>query len=257
MENCCPVVELRDYHMRPGRRDELVALFEEHFVEGQERCGMRILGQFRNRRDPDRFVWMRGFPDMEARLRALEEFYGGPTWAAHRDAANQTMIDSSDVLLLRPGDGRGLSLVGERPGPDAPETQGGLLGAVIHPLRAEVDVDQARSLARALAEAAAPALGDGVFIGALVTERSANTFPRLPVREGENLLVWLASFPDLEAYQAARGRVRSAWTARLAPALRPHLAGDERVLELIPTRRSLLRHVARAQDAAPAMRTAR
>jgi hypothetical protein len=34
----------------------------------------------------------------------LRAFYGGPVWAAHRDAANATMIDSDNVFLLRPVD---------------------------------------------------------------------------------------------------------------------------------------------------------
>ena len=32
----------------------------------------------------------------------LAAFYDGPVWRAHRDEANATMIDSDDVLLLRP-----------------------------------------------------------------------------------------------------------------------------------------------------------
>ena len=48
------------------------------------------------------FVWLRGFDGMEARKDALTAFYDGPVWAAHRDAANATMIDSDDVLLLKP-----------------------------------------------------------------------------------------------------------------------------------------------------------
>ena len=44
MERCCPVVELRQYTLRPGARDTLVGLFDEHFVESQERCGMRVIG---------------------------------------------------------------------------------------------------------------------------------------------------------------------------------------------------------------------
>jgi len=96
------VMELRQYVMRPGRRDELIELFEQRFVDAQEALGIRVLGIFRDLQRPDRFVWMRGFADMAERHRALESFYGGPVWAAHRDAANATMIDSDDVLLLRP-----------------------------------------------------------------------------------------------------------------------------------------------------------
>ncbi len=36
------------------------------------------------------------------RAPALQEFYGGPVWKTHREAANETMIDSDNVLLLRP-----------------------------------------------------------------------------------------------------------------------------------------------------------
>ncbi len=95
------IFELRQYTLHPGRRDELIDLFERELIAPQEEAGMRILGQFRDLDDPDRFVWMRSFPDMDARREALARFYGGPIWKAHRDAANATMIDSDDVLLLR------------------------------------------------------------------------------------------------------------------------------------------------------------
>lgn len=104
MEHCCPVVELRQYTLHPGTRDTLVRIFDEHFVESQERCSMRVIGQFRDLDDPDRFVWLRGFPDMEARTRALEAFYGGPVWKEHSPAANATMVDHTNGLLLKPAD---------------------------------------------------------------------------------------------------------------------------------------------------------
>ena len=51
---------------------------------------MRIIGQFRDLDNPDRFVWLRGFPDMATRAQVLQAFYGGPVWKAHRDIANAT-----------------------------------------------------------------------------------------------------------------------------------------------------------------------
>ncbi|MGO4424737.1 NIPSNAP family protein, partial [Streptomyces sp. MCAF7] len=72
------VIELRQYTLRPGRRDELIELFDREFVETQEETGMVVLGQFRDLDDPNRFVWLRGFPDMTVRHRALTAFYGGP-----------------------------------------------------------------------------------------------------------------------------------------------------------------------------------
>ena len=96
------VIELRQYTMHPGRRDELIELFEREFIETQAAVGMHVLGIFCDADRDDRFVWLRGFTHMAARRLGLQAFYGGPVWQAHRSAANATMVDSSDVLLLRP-----------------------------------------------------------------------------------------------------------------------------------------------------------
>jgi hypothetical protein len=99
---CCTVAELRRYRLLPGQRDVLIDLFEQHFVEGQEAVGMHVIGTFRDLDDPNKFIWLRGFRSMEERHQALSEFYYGPLWRAHREAANATMADSDDVLLLTP-----------------------------------------------------------------------------------------------------------------------------------------------------------
>src|SRR6058998_1466141 len=54
---------------------------------------MKIIGQFRDVVNRNRFVWLRGFRDMTARA---------PVWKAHGEAASATMVDSDNVLLLRP-----------------------------------------------------------------------------------------------------------------------------------------------------------
>ena len=51
-DRCCPVVELRQYTLKPGRRDDLIELFDRHFVESQEALRMTVIGQFRDRRRP-------------------------------------------------------------------------------------------------------------------------------------------------------------------------------------------------------------
>src|SRR5512140_1037618 len=104
------VVELRQYTLKPGARDELLALFDKFFVDGQAASGIRVLGAYRDAKDANRFVWFRGFRDMASRRASLAGFYGGPVWKAHRTAANATMIDSDDVLLLRPLD-RGVAVL--------------------------------------------------------------------------------------------------------------------------------------------------
>src|SRR6185295_8892312 len=96
------VVEFRNYIMQPGQRDVLIDIFERHFIEPQEALGVHVLGTFRNIDSPDRYVWLRGFVDLETRYAALDGFYTGHVWKAHREQANATMIDSDDVLLVRP-----------------------------------------------------------------------------------------------------------------------------------------------------------
>jgi len=82
-------------------------------VETQEAEGMRLPGMFRDLNNPDRFVWLRGFADMPSRAAGLQAFYTGPAWKANARAANGTMIDSDNVLLLRPtGPGAGFALDG-------------------------------------------------------------------------------------------------------------------------------------------------
>jgi hypothetical protein len=49
-ETYCPVVELRQYTLHPGKRHVLIDLFDREFVESQEAVGMKIIGQFRDHR---------------------------------------------------------------------------------------------------------------------------------------------------------------------------------------------------------------
>lgn len=176
------IYELRRYTLHPGRRDTLITLFEREFVESQEAAGMRVVGTFREPDAPDMFTWLRAFPDMETRRAALEAFYDGPVWKAHRDAANATLIDSDDVLLLHPA-GPPLPTV-ER----AAEPSAALYVATIYHVEDGFPAFFSGQVAPVLAEAGVPP------VGCLESEHAENTFPRLPVRTGENVFVWFARF---------------------------------------------------------------
>jgi quinol monooxygenase YgiN len=235
---CCSVVELRRYTLHPGRRDTLIDLFDRHFVEEQEATGMRIVAQFRDLDRPDVFTWVRGFPDMASRAASLGAFYGGPVWAAHRDAANATMIDSDNVLLLRPvSPGSGFVLGGRAPA-GATAIPPGLVVATVYTLAPPHADGFAGFFERTVAPrlAASGARPVAVF----ETEPSPNTFPRLPVREGERAFVWFARFADAAEYERhARTLARDRrWTAGVLPALGRRLASPAEVLRLAPTARS-------------------
>src|SRR5258708_23110827 len=102
LENCCPIVELRQYTLHPGKRDVLIDLFDREFVESQEALGMKVIGQFRDLNNPNRFVWLRGFRDMPSRALALKDFYGGGVWEGPRGASPSTVIGSGNILLFLP-----------------------------------------------------------------------------------------------------------------------------------------------------------
>ncbi len=236
----CPVVELRQYTLRPGQRDILIDLFDRAFIESQEALGMGIIGQFRDLDNPDRFVWLRGFRDMPARAEALAAFYDGPVWNAHRDVANATMVDSENVLLLCPArPASGFSPDGSaRPPHGAREIPEGIVVATIYYLAAPACADFVdyfeRSLWPLLADAGAS------ILAYFVTERSANTFPRLPVRAGEQVFVWFARFRDQADYDHHREALAQSrqWRGEVTDALARRFAAPPEVVTLSPTARS-------------------
>ncbi|MDG4790920.1 NIPSNAP family protein [Micromonospora sp. WMMD1102] len=237
-----PVVELRQYTLHSGGRDALVDLFDREFVETQEAAGMAVVGQFHDLADPDRFVWLRGFPDMPRRAAALHEFYGGPVWRRHREQANATMVDSDDVLLLRPLDGRfGFPAPAVRPPVghrDRPATR--FTATLCHrtgPVdRSFVDLFH-RRIRPLLVETGAAA------VACLSTEYAENTFPALPVRTGEHVVCWLSRFADagqLDDHIRHLDRSRR-WRDEVLPELSGTLRTPPRLLRLAPTARSALR----------------
>ncbi|MGW0523313.1 NIPSNAP family protein [Crossiella sp. NPDC003009] len=221
------VIELRQYTLHPGRVGDLIELFDREFVDTQEEVGIRVLGQFRTPADADRFVWLRGFADMAARQAGLTAFYGGPVWAEHRAAANATMVDSDDVLLLRPETGEL---------PHGPWPEPGVYLATLCFLDQPVTEDF-RAFHRAELAPMLTATG-GPALACFSTEYAANNFPRLPVREGEHAFLWLSRFPsaeELAAHQAERAGT-TAWRA-----LTERLIAEPTELPLLPTAGSALR----------------
>ncbi|MCA2227288.1 NIPSNAP family protein [Nonomuraea aurantiaca] len=243
------IYELRNYTMRPGRRDTLIELFEREFIEGQEAAGIGVVGQFRDLDDPNMYPWMRKFPDMEARRAALTAFYGGPIWKANRDAANATMIDSDNVLLLRPVPvpsadvprGSALRRSGLSHGSTAGSSLDPFSGTVRPPVGATVLPESLYvamiyhvedGFAEFFAKEAVPVLSEAGVppVACFETEAAENTFSALPVRTGEQVFVWFARFdrPSDERDVAL-------------PGLESRLTSPPQRLRLAPTARSALR----------------
>lgn len=230
------VLELRQYTLHRDQREALIALFEQHFIEPQNALGAHVIGTFRDLDDPDRFVWLRGFQDMPTRQKSLEAFYGGPIWQAHRQAANATMVDSDNVLLLRSAS----AAAGFAPMLGSAGYSQHLIGARIYYLDT-VDPGQfatffASSILPRLAELGARPIGQ------FITESAANNF-RLPIREHDHVFVWFARWDtvrDEENFSTRWSQV-SGWRDEAPEAMLRALMRKPERLRLAPTVRSELR----------------
>lgn len=234
-----PIAELRDYTLHPGQRDVLIDVFERHFIETQEELGMAVLAHFRDLDRPDRFVWFRGFPSMDARGESLPAFYlYGEAWRTHRDTANATMIDSDNVLLLREAwPGAGLDDNGARPPIGAAGEDKIRVLVTAYSFASPVDARRLELLRERLLPAARAA--GAQLLAAYATEYAANNFPRLPVREGEHVFVWVAAFADADAYGRYRIALRDSAQWRDAQAeLAWHLSKPAEERRLVPAARS-------------------
>jgi len=224
------VFELRRYRLRPGQREALIAVFEREFVESQEAAGMRLHGFYRDAADPDAFVWMRSFPGMAERAAALAAFYGGDVWRRWGPDANATMLNSDNVLLLR-ASGDAAPFCGNH-------GQGGVVTVSTCSLAPGRETEFAESWearVRPLLESSGARI-DATF----VTERSPNSFPRLPVREGETVFVWISAFPDDAALSNHRAGLAQSpgWTDAAFPWLDRQVWRPLETMSLTPTRRS-------------------
>lgn len=235
----CKILELRMYTTQPGKREELARLFDQHFIEPQEAAGMAVLGQFRDLEDPNRYVWLRGFAGMNERINGLATFYSGPTWRTYRDQANATMADSDNVLLLRPA-WPGAELdhrISDRPNQMSKAEEKGFTDITIFSLNSAATPDLIEycktKMATTLSDSGASSTAW------YVTEASPNNFPKLPIREGEHVLVGIASFTNRSEFESFVSS--GAWQRDVAPGLAKWIKGVPEVLHLEPTRRSAYR----------------
>ena len=159
----------------------------------------------------------------------------------HRDAANATMIDSDNVLLLRLAHpSSGFTLNGNRPPVGSSAKQDGFITATIYYFDAPVD----SKFINYFEDTMKPTLINvgASILACFVTEDSPNTFPRLPVREGEHVFVWFAGFRDEEAYQIHLAALAESkiWKDEISKSLNRKLKRKPEVLRLSPTSRSRL-----------------
>ncbi|TDO70033.1 NIPSNAP protein [Flavobacterium chryseum] len=97
------VLEIRNYLLKPNLTDKFSDYFHSKFVVPMNELGGYTVGEFKINGVNDRFVWFRAFADMKTRLKFLNDFYiNSATWKEYGKGANEMMINSDNVYLLRP-----------------------------------------------------------------------------------------------------------------------------------------------------------
>jgi hypothetical protein len=123
--------------------------------------------------------------------------------------------------------------------------------ATLYPLRGPAEDGFARffeeRVGPVMIEAGAPP------VAAFMTETAENTFPRLPVRAGEHVFVWFASFPTAGHHGRHLARLAGveAWGAAVQPELSRFLTAAPARLRLQPSSRSLLGRLSPPPDVGP------
>jgi len=231
------VVELRRYDIAPGQRDRFVRYFDAYFPEAFEQLDCMVFGQFEDRAAPTKFVWLRGYHDIDARPIVDAAFYYGPVWREHRVKVNALFPGASDnVLLLRPLNANtGVTVL---PAVDPVDEPHGARGVVVAQIFAVKKGDEDAFAGRAQAAFTRYAGANVHPAGVLVTLDVPNNFPQLPIRTDGPFLVWLGVVEDdaaLKHFEALASDVEHSLVET------GMLRGTPERLVLGPTPRSRLR----------------
>ncbi|MES2403766.1 MAG: hypothetical protein V4567_05420 [Pseudomonadota bacterium] len=231
------VVELRRYDIAPGQRDRFVRYFDAYFPEAFEQLDCMVFGQFEDRAAPTKFVWLRGYRDINARPVADAAFYYGPVWREHRVKVNALFPGASDnVLLLRPlNASTGVTVLPAVDPVDEPHGAGGVAVAQIFAVKKG---DEDAFAERAEAAFTRYANAQVHPAGVLVTLDVPNNFPQLPIRTDGPFLVWLGVIENDAALKIFEARASQVERSLEDTGM---LRGTSERLVLDPTPRSRLR----------------
>jgi hypothetical protein len=231
------VIEFRRYTVKEGERERFAEYFESYFPEAFQQMGAMAFGQFFERKNPVGFTWMRGFKNTDARAVINAGFYYGPLWREHAFTMNSLMVDSNNVLLLRPlNPERGVTVL---PSVDPVTERKGAQGVVV----AQIFAVKANSVDAFAQEAEAAFAGYRAAgareAGVLVTLDAPNNFPQLPVRTDGPYLVWLGIVKDNQSLETQFTPLAERSSKSLSAT--GLLRGAPELVILDPTRRSRLR----------------
>jgi len=98
-----PVLEIRQYRIRPGLRARFAEFFATRALPAQLRYDIPVYGQFEDLDDANNYVFLRGFADLRARDCLKAAFYQSKLWLEElQDDAFSMIEDYSNVVLVAP-----------------------------------------------------------------------------------------------------------------------------------------------------------
>jgi len=221
------VLEFRRYTIKEGEREHFAQYFDAYFPEALQQLGTIVAGDFFERKNSSGFTWIRGFHTLEDRAVVNAQFYAGSVWKEHKKTMNDLIVDSDNVMLLRPlSPERGIPIL---PAVDPIVEANGVQGIVV----AQIFAVKADSV-EAFAKAAEP-----TFASYLVTLDVPNNYPQLPIRTDGPFLVWLGVLKDKQMLENEFNRLAERSLQSLSATGLIRGAPESVVLD--PTRRSRLR----------------
>lgn len=97
------IYELKMYRAQTGKRDAVVKRFAVHAAPIIDRLGGKVLDAWIAQSDPDRFYYIVGFPDEDARQKVWSDFARDPEWQAVKADSEQggpLLAEQTTELLL-------------------------------------------------------------------------------------------------------------------------------------------------------------
>ena len=93
--------ELRQYRIKPGKRNEWVEFMEETIIPFQISQGMVVVGSFVGEQEDDLYVWIRRFESEEDREALYAKVYQSDTWKNEIAPRTHEMLDRERIHVTR------------------------------------------------------------------------------------------------------------------------------------------------------------
>ncbi|MBS1730445.1 MAG: DUF4440 domain-containing protein [Bacteroidetes bacterium] len=202
------VLELRNYLLKNGCRNDFAKYFEANFVASQYAMKGYPIARYFVKDQADNFFWMRGFQSMNSRSVFLPNFYYGDFWKQHRNAANSMIANNDNVYLLHPLVLENDSLVRTDYINSAELEPKGKI-AVVEFYISNTKLNQLKNLFSKTYLPLLKRMGSSE-ISVWESELEENDFPQLPVFQDKNLLVTISFYENEAEYYRIKAIVESA-----------------------------------------------